>query len=231
MQLPLAEQVKQLSMLLEQDHDFGLVAAELGEFDLEPSLISTLHHQVAASVSTLLVTFVSRFRLSVPAALGLPTPPSADACPVFSGSRVSVHPSALAVSPAGQLQAVRLYRLPAMLSLGDLAWQFEHAVALASFLPDNLHEQTPKVIFQCAFRLSSTLIILSNHQSLYVVAWFFLRATVNGFSLPTLLRAAEKEQVGQKVFGDSFPSLLLVADTQNNLFGAFLTHPLRMQVS
>jgi hypothetical protein len=41
----------------------------------------------------------------------------------------------------------------------------------------------------------------------------------------------EKEQVGQKVFGDSFYSLLLVVDTQDNVFGAFLTHPLRVQAS
>lgn len=53
---------------------------------------------------------------------------------------------------------------------------------------------------------------------------------MNGFSLPTMLRAVEKEQVGQKVFGDSFHSVLLIADTQDNVFGAFLTHPLRVQV-
>jgi hypothetical protein len=180
LQLPLAEQIRQLGVLVAQDYDFGLIAAELSEVDVEASVISSLHHQVqkhatgchyclrvqlfdfslrtnllsffvhqsSAHVSSLLVTFVTNFRLSLPAALGLPTPLSADTCPVFRGSRISVQPCAPTVSPAGQLQAVRLYRIPGLQALGDPRWQFQHAVSLASFLPDNLMEQTPKVIFQ-----------------------------------------------------------------------------------
>jgi hypothetical protein len=41
-------------VLIAQDHDFGLIAAELGEFDIDSSAISTIHHQVRFNQSPII---------------------------------------------------------------------------------------------------------------------------------------------------------------------------------